>query len=162
MKVDWANGWHRAFKVGIVIKGLDGLLELVGGSALVLTSRPAIRRAVMLLTRQELIEDPHDVVANYLLHMTQHVSLGTRHFAGIYLLTHGLVKIAMVTGLLRGLRWSYPVAAMLMTAFVGYQGYRLFHQPSLLLGLLTIVDGAILCLIVREWRHLPAKEPPIE
>ena len=162
MKSDWASVSHRAFKIGILIKGLDGLLELVGGSALLLTSRPAIRHAVVLLTRQELIEDPHDFVANHLQHMTQHLSLGTQNFAGIYLLAHGLVKIAMVLGLLRGLRWSYPVAVVLMTAFIGYQGYRLWHQPSPLLGLLTAIDITVTALIVREWRHLPAKVPRVE
>lgn len=160
MKSDWASVSHRAFKLGILIKGLDGLLELFGGSALLLTSRPAIQHAVALLTRQELIEDPHDVVANYLLHMAQHLSLGTRNFAGIYLLAHGLVKIAMVVGLLRGVRWSYPVAVVLMIAFIGYQGYRLFHQPSSLLWLLTVIDVTVTALIVREWRHLPARRPP--
>ena len=162
MKPNLAHVAHRAFKIGIVIKGLDGLLELVGGSALLLTGRPAIHHAVALLTRQELIEDPHDVVANYLQHMAQQLSLSTRHFAGIYLLAHGLVKIVMVVGLLRGLRWSYPMAVVLMTIFMGYQGYRQLHQPSLLLGLLTVIDVIVTCLIVREWRHLPAKTPPIE
>lgn len=34
-----------------------------------------------------------DVIANHLLHLTQHLSLDTRHFAGIYLLlAHGLNK----------------------------------------------------------------------
>ena len=162
MKPDWASISHRAFKLGILVKGLDGLLELAGGSALLLTSRPAIQRAVALLTRQELVEDPHDVVANYLLHMAQHLSLGTRNFAGIYLLAHGLVKIAMVVGLLRGVRWAYPAAVVLMTAFIGYQGYRLFHQPSPLLGLLTVIDVTVTGLIVREWRHLPARLPSAE
>ena len=67
MKFDWAILSHRAYKIGILIKGLDGLQELAGGGALLLTSRPAIRQAVALLTRQELIEDPHDFVANHLL-----------------------------------------------------------------------------------------------
>lgn len=162
MKSDWAQVAHRAFNIGIVIKGLDGLLELVGGGALLLTSQPAIHHVVALLTQRELIEDPHDLVANHLLHFAQQFSLDSRHFAGVYLLAHGLVKIAMVVGLLRGLRWSYPVAVVLMTAFIGYQGYRLFHQPSPLLALLTVTDVTVTCLIVREWRHLPAKVPPIE
>lgn len=161
MQRDWTRLAHRAFRIGILIKGLDGLLELIGSSALLLTSRPAIRHAVALLTRQELLEDPHDVVANYLLHLSQHLSLGTQNFAGVYLLAHGLVKLAMVAGLLRGLRWSYPVAVALMTAFIGYQGYRLFHQPSPLLALLTVIDVTVTALIVREWRHLPAKVPPV-
>lgn len=162
MKSDWANVAHRAFKIGVVIKGLDGLLELVGGGALLLTSQPAIHHVVALLTRQELIEDPHDVVANHLLHLAQQLSLDTRYFAGVYLLAHGLVKIAMVVGLLRGLRWSYPVAVVVLMAFIGYQGHRLFHQPSLLLALLTVIDVTVTCLIVREWRHLPARMPADE
>lgn len=156
MKTDWGGVSHRAFKLGILIKGIDGLLELAGGSALLLTSRPAIRQAVALLTRHELIEDPGDVVANHLIHLAQQLSLGTRYFAGIYLLAHGVVKIAMVAGLLRGKRWSYPLAVLLLTAFIGYQIYRLFHQVSPGLGLLTVIDIAVLGLIVREWRHLPA------
>lgn len=162
MKSDWASVSHRAFKVGILIKGLDGLLELVGGSALLLTSRPAIQHVVALLTRQELIEDPHDFVAQHLLQITRHLSLGTQNFAGIYLLAHGLVKVAMVVGLLRGVRWSYPAAVVLMAAFISYQGYRLFHQRSPLLALLTVIDVTVTALIVREWRHLPAELPPVE
>jgi uncharacterized membrane protein len=162
MKSYWAIVAHRAFNIGIVIKGLDGLLELVGGGALLLTSQPAILHVVALLTRRELIEDPHDVLANHLWHLAQQLSLDTRHFAGIYLLAHGLVKIGMVASLLRGLRWSYPVAVLLLMAFIGYQGHRLFHQPSLLLALLTVIDVTVTCLIVREWRHLPAKVPPVE
>lgn len=162
MQRDWTRLAHRAFRIGILIKGLDGLLELIGSSALLLTSRPAIQHVVALLTRQELIEDPHDFVAQHLLQMTQHLSLGTQNFAGIYLLAHGLVKVAMVVGLLRGVRWAYPAAVVLMTAFIGYQGYRLFHQPSLLLVLLTVIDVTVTGLIVREWRHLPAELPPVE
>lgn len=160
MKSDWATNLpHRAFKLGILVKGLDGLLELVGGVALLLASGPAIRHIVAVMTQQELVEDPHDVVASHLVRMAQHFSLGTRHFAAVYLLAHGLVKIAMVAGLLRGLRWAYPAAVALMTAFIGYQGYRLFHQPSPLLGLLTVIDVTVTGLIVYEWRHPPAGVP---
>ena len=49
-----------------------------------------------------------------------------------------------------------------MAAFIGYQGYRLFHLPSPLLVLLTVIDVTVTALIVREWRHLPAKAPPVE
>jgi uncharacterized membrane protein len=156
MKADWASVSHRAFKFGILIKGLDGLLELIGGSALLLTSRPAIRHAVALLTRHELIEDPGDFVANHLVQLAQHVSLGTRYFAGFYLLAHGLVKIGMVAGLLRDKRWAYPLAVVLLTAFIGYQAYRIVEQPSPGLALLTAIDVTVLALIVREWRHRPA------
>lgn len=36
---------------------------------------------------------------------------------------------ALVPGLPRGLRWSCPLAALLLTAFVGHQGHRLLDHP---------------------------------
>jgi len=153
MKPDWSAIYHRAFDIGILLKGFDGLLELTGGLALLLTSQPAIRGAVAWLTHQELIEDPGDVVANHLVHMARQLSMDTQHFAGIYLLVHGVIKIGLVAALLRGLRWSYPAAVAVLAAFIGYQSYRLMHTPSLSLALLTALDVAVVMLIVREWRR---------
>lgn len=153
MKSDWGAIYHRAFDIGIILKGLDGLVEVIGGITLLVTNQPAIRSAVAWLTHKELIEDPNDVVANHLVHMARQLSVDTQHFAGIYLLAHGVIKIGLVAGLLRGLRWSYPVAAVILTAFIGYQAYRLLHTHSISLGLLTALDVAVVLLIIREWRR---------
>ena len=155
MKPDWDRLSHRAYKAGLVLKGLDGLLEIAGGAALLGTPRPLIRHALALLTRQELFEDPHDLLASYLAYLAQHLSLGAQQFAGLYLMAHGLVKLAMVAGLLHGGRWSYPVAVLLMSGFIGYQGWHLAQHASPLLALLTAIDSAVLALIVREWRRPP-------
>jgi len=144
--------YHRAFDVGIVLKGLDGLLEVIAGTTLLLTTQPALMGAVHWLTRRELIEDPADPVANFLQHVVQGVPVGSRHFAGAYLLGHGIVKLGLVTGLLRGARWSYPAAIGILIAFIGYQGYRWMQQPSLLLAALTVFDVFIVLLIAVEWR----------
>lgn len=151
MRPDWDRICHRAFDIGIVLKGLDGLLECMGGVALLLTAPRAILDVVGWLTREELIEDPGDFVANHLVHLAQQLSLGTQHFAGAYLLGHGVIKLGLVIGLLRGARWSYPVAVAFLTAFIGYQSYRLMYAPSFALSLLTALDIAVVILIVREW-----------
>lgn len=153
MRPDWNRIYHRAFDIGILLKGLDGLLECIAGLALLLTTRRAILDVVGWLTREELVEDPGDFVANHLVHLAQQLSLGTQHFAGIYLLGHGVIKLGLVIGLLRGARWSYPAAVAFLTAFIGYQSYRLAHTPTLSLSLLTALDIAVVILIVREWRR---------
>lgn len=153
MLADRASLWHRAFKLGMLLKGLDGLLELAGGSAMLLTKRPEILHIASVLTRQELIEDPNDFIANHVLQLARHLSPGTLHFAGIYLLAQGIVKTALVAGLLCGVRWTYPLGITLMTAFIGYQGYRLWGHPSPGLVVLTLIDVAVVYLIVREWRQ---------
>lgn len=144
--------WHRAFDVGIVLKGLDGLLEVIAGMTLLLTTQSAMVGSVHWLTRQELIEDPADPVANFLLHAVQGLPVGSRHFAGAYLLGHGIVKLGLVTGLLRGARWSYPAAIIILLTFIGYQGYRWMQQASLLLAAVTVFDVFIVLLIAVEWR----------
>lgn len=144
--------YHRAFDVGIVLKGLDGLLEVIAGMTLLLATQPALLGAVHWLTHHELIEDPADPVANFLLQSVQGLPVGSSHFAGAYLLGHGVVKLVLVTGLLRGARWSYPAAVAVLSAFIGYQCYRWIHQASFFLAALTVLDVFIVVLIVKEWR----------
>ena len=65
------TAWHRMFTFGILFKGLDGLLELAAGGALLLSTRPTILYAVTVLTRGELVEEPGDFIANHLLRMAR-------------------------------------------------------------------------------------------
>jgi len=160
LRHDRATVRHRLFIIGISIKGLDGLVELIGGGALLLTTRPEILRVVTMLTRSELIEDPGDFVANHLLQLARHLSLGVQEFAGIYLVAQGLVKVVLVVGLLRGRRWAYPLAVTLMSAFIGYQGYRLWQSPAIGFMALTLFDVIIVGLIAREWRDHTAIAMP--
>ncbi len=48
----------RTFEVGIILKGLDGALEVLGGLLLLLVSPAAINRVTTTLTQHELSEDP--------------------------------------------------------------------------------------------------------
>lgn len=153
MKTTSQRLYHRAFQIGIVLKGFDGALETAGGTALLLTTRPAIQRIVALLTRHELVEDPHDLLANLLVRAAHHLSIGTQHFAGVYLLGHGVIKISLAVGLLRGWFWSYPAALLFLATFIVYQLYRLLHTHSITLSLFTVFDVAIVLLIWREWHY---------
>ena len=58
----------RAFQIGIIAKGINGLAEVVGGLLLVFATPGSIHDLVAVLTQGELSEDPNDVIARYLLH----------------------------------------------------------------------------------------------
>jgi uncharacterized membrane protein len=58
----------RLFEIGIILKGLNGLVELLGGLLLLFVTPGDIHHFVAVLTQGELSEDPDDVVARYLLH----------------------------------------------------------------------------------------------
>lgn len=53
------------------------------------------------LTQDELVEDRHDVVATSLMHWAQGFSVQSEHFYAFYLLSHGIVKLFLVAGLIR-------------------------------------------------------------
>ena len=145
---------HRAFLAGMIFKGADGCIELIGAIALIATTRPEIQRAVAWLAREELAEDPTDFFATRAVSVAQHLTAGTQHFVAVYLLVHGAIKLTLVAGLLRGLRRVFPVALIILTAFIAYQLYRLAHLPSWALGLLTLLDVVVVALIGREWQRV--------
>ena len=127
---------------------------MAGGVLLLLTNGPTILHVTAFLVQGELAEDPHDFVANHTLDMARHLSAGTLHFASAYLLVHGFIKVGLITGLWRGWRGAYPAALLLLTAFIGYQCFRLLRLNSILLGVLTVIDLAIVLLIWLEWRRI--------
>ncbi len=143
----------KTFKIGLVLKGLDGVLEVVGGILLLFLSPAAIQHLVRALTAHELSEDPHDLIARYLLHSTAHLNTGITIFGAIYLLSHGIAKIVLVALVLKDKLWAYPWLIVLLLAFIAYQLYRITAVHfSVGLTLLTIFDAFLVWLTWREYR----------
>jgi uncharacterized membrane protein len=144
----------RTFRVLIILKGLDGLLEVVGGILLVLVKPGQIAGLAQFLTQHELSEDPHDLVANLVLHGSH--SLSGAHatlFGALYLLSHGLVKVVLVWAVLRDKLWAYPWMIAFLGIFIVYQGYRMVVHLTLGLFLLTVFDLVVVWLTVREYQR---------
>lgn len=146
--------FRRFFQIGVVLKGLDGVMETVGGALFLAVSRTKLTHWVFLLTRPELLEDPDDWIANTLRHTFSHLSVGDKLFGSMYLLVHGAVKIFLVINLLRGRLWAFPVAIGAISAFICYQIYRLSVHFSWTLVALTVLDTIIIFLIWHEWGYL--------
>jgi uncharacterized membrane protein len=143
----------RVFEVGIIAKGLNGLAELVGGLLLLFVTPGRIYHLVALLTQGELSEDPHDLIAHYLLHTAHGLSGGAVLFGAVYLLTHGAVKVALVIALLFNKLWAYPCMIVVLLVFIGYQLYRIALHPGAGLIALTVFDAVIVALTWREYRR---------
>ena len=153
----------KTFKIGLVLKGLDGILEVVGGLLLLFLSPQAIEHVVRALTAHELSEDPHDLIARYLLHTAGHLSHGTTLFGAIYLLSHGIAKIVLVALVLRDKLWAYPWLIGLLLAFIVYQLYRItVVHFSAGLAALTVFDAFLVWLTWREYRSKRARARPVE
>jgi uncharacterized membrane protein len=142
----------QTFEVGIILKGLDGVLEVIGGLLLLVVSPATIDRVVAGLTRHELSEDPHDLLATHLLKTAHGLTGSAVLFGAVYLLSHGVVKVILVAALLKNQLWAYPWMIGLLGVFIVYQLYRLSLQPSVGLAALTVFDAVIAWLTYREYR----------
>jgi uncharacterized membrane protein len=89
---------HTLFTLGVWIKAVDGVLEIAGGLLVSFVSAAALNRFVVALTQHELVEDPHDLIANFARQATAQLSANTQLFASLYLIAHGIVKIGLVAG----------------------------------------------------------------
>lgn len=141
------------FLLGVVFKGIDGLIELVAGVLLLFATPADLRGVVDSVTAEELSEDPHDLIANLLIHGVAHLHPGSVAFVAAYLLLHGVVKVAIVITLLIGSRRVYPWAMAALGAFLIFQLYELVTKPSLGVAVLTVFDAVIIWLTWREWRR---------
>ncbi|RWB52624.1 DUF2127 domain-containing protein [Mesorhizobium sp.] len=143
---------HQLFEIGVWLKGAHALIECSGGILLYVVTTDTIASWVNALTQEELIEDPNDFIAGYLSQMASQFSVASKQFYAFYLLSHGLIKLLLVIGLLRGKLWSYPASLVALGAFMTYQVYRYSytHSPGLLV--LTVFDAIVMWLIWEEWQ----------
>ena len=143
----------RTFRISLVLKGLDGILELVGGVLLLLVTPTQINSIARLLTQHELSEDPRDFIANHVLNAAGGLTTSATLFGAIYLLWHGLVKVMLVVAVLRDKLWAYPLMIGFLAIFIVYQIYQIALMFSVGLSLLTGFDVFIVCLTIVEFRR---------
>jgi len=147
---------HLLFTIGLFGKAVDGVLEIVGGVALLVVTRAQFTGWLRLLLHHELTQDPDDLLANWLLHTAGRFSANTQAFAALFLLWHGAVKVVLVWALWRRLLWAYPIAMAAFAAFVAYQLYRFTHTHSPWLLALSVIDVGVIVLTWLEYKHLKA------
>jgi uncharacterized membrane protein len=146
------GGIHKLFVVSVVLKGLHSMLECIGGAVLVFVSTDAIKNLVAKVSQESPIANKSDVIARHLTNAAEHFSPGTQHFYAFYLLSHGLVKLGLVAGLLKGKLWAYPASLAVMGLFIAYQMYRYVLDHSVGLIVLTVFDVIVIALIWHEYR----------
>lgn len=142
------------FRYSVLLKGLNAAFEIAGGIALWFISPQQIVYWAKLLTHNELVEDPRDLISNYLRHAASHISIAGEHFIVLYLLAHGVIKMVLVVALLGNKLWGYPAAIAVFGGFITYQVYLLALYGGLGLIALTIFDAVVIVLIWLEYRAL--------
>ena len=149
--------WHEFFVFGVWIKSFTGALEILSGLAVLLIS-PAHQLAILQhLSRGEWTEAPQDFFVAYSHQYISHLTTGTRIFAGLYILSHGIINLFLVWGLVKQKPAAYLIAVGVLVSFMFYQILRIALHFSPLLIVLTIFDAFFVVLIWHEYKGLVKK-----
>ncbi len=138
---------HHLFLAAVTAKAFNGVVEIVG-SILILFYGRAAKREAFALTNYELTERHNDFIAKFLLESAQNLSINALHFISFYLFFHGVINIFLVFSIYKKKLWAYPLAVSLFSLFLIYQVIRVFHNHSLGLAVVSVVD---ICMIVLTW-----------
>lgn len=68
---------HISFEIGLLLKGIHGLMEIVGGALMIFLTPNRVSTLARFWTKHELLEDPRDLVANFLLNLSSSFSIST-------------------------------------------------------------------------------------
>ncbi len=152
----------RIFVVTLILKGIDGVLELIGGVLLLLIPADKIGTFAQIITQHEIAEDPGDLIANAIRHAASGLSVSATLFGAIYLLLHGIVKVVLVWAVLRDQLWAYPWMIGFLLVFIGYQSYKLVTAFTWGMLGLTVFDVFIVWLTWREYGiHRAARQSQV-
>ncbi|MDB5177047.1 MAG: hypothetical protein JWN75_715 [Candidatus Saccharibacteria bacterium] len=147
------------YRIGVIIKGLDGLAELIAGIALVIS--PAIVHMVLSSVVGQANEHhgrTFHFIAEYVARLDNDLAKSGLLFLTIFLIGHGVVKLVLVYCLLRRYVHAYPYAIAVLILFLVYQIYVLIQDPlSIGMWFFTLLDIVIIWLVWGEYKDLQEK-----
>ena len=145
---------HKSFQIGILVKGIDGVLEIIGGFLLMFVNPVRLNKLITLLTQHELSEDPRDMIAKFIIKFSSNFSISSQYFGAFYLISHGIIKFILVILLWRKKIWAYPLTIVSLILFIIYQMYRYTVDHSVVLLILTIFDIIMILLTFVEYKSM--------
>jgi len=147
--------FHLAYVVTIAIKGIDGAIETILGLIVWISGPVRFNSFLMTLAAPELGEHPLENGFMHLLRQGAQQLVGASvDFVVIYLLLHGLLKLALALVLLTGKgRWVYPVATVILLGFLAFMSWHLAERWSNWVLAFALFDLVTLLLVLNEWRN---------
>lgn len=143
---------HKFFEVGLLIKTLDSIAEVILGILFYILSPLAVNNLINAVLGNELMEQPRDWLFNAFFHGWHGLPPETQYLWAFIFLSHGLVKLFLVIGLYKEKLWVFPIAGVAFGLFAVYQIYHILLVFSTILVTLTILDFIFIYLIVGEYR----------
>jgi len=136
------------FRVGLIIKGVDSLFEVIGGILLLMPTKLA--RYITVIAQHETFRH-HHVLAGRLDLLADSVTMHPSTGEAIYLMIHGLSKVILILAIARGKRWGYIGFMGILSLFALIELVRAGTAREVVTGLLGIFDLAVVFVIYKEY-----------
>lgn len=156
MKTARRDVYHMLFEYSILLKALFAMFEVVSGLLLRLIPFDAITRFMLMITPDDGADGMPGFFDRHLSMWEHHISMSSLHYAGLYLLSHGAIKLLLITGLWKKTLWMYPLSIVVFMLFIVYQMHHFLITGAWGMVVLSIFDTFVIYLIGREYSHLKA------
>jgi len=149
---------HRIYLLSLFLKIFFAVIEVLCGLAIYFVPLEQIHTLTHWILQLQIFADPGDRKTEFMQHLIAGLPLDARAFVCIYLLLHGGLKIAIVTGLLSGKRLAFPLGLLGLGIFVIYEltEYFIHHHYGILM--IAGFDVFIMIMVAREWREKLARD----
>lgn len=146
---------YKIFEWSLVVKGFNSFWEIILGYIIIFDRK--VKILLLSSVMNELNERPNNFLASHLKHILEKTTPNMETYIGVYILIQGIIKIFLITGLIKRKLWVYPMAMYIFLAFVFYQSFRIIHSGSIFFLTLSILDVITILLINHEYKRLKVK-----
>ena len=147
---------HRAFWISLVIKGIDGALQLVGGFAAIFIEPATLGNAYRWITRFLFGKRDGNPEAEFIRDAAHSFHISVPLLVCIYLLIHGVIKLLLVYGLLKERLWVFPAAFAGFGFFLALEIYRIYAHFYWGILILMCLDVFVLTMVTLEYKKVKA------
>lgn len=131
--------------------GYGSLRLLLGAMLLRVVGVPFVEVFRNLMSH-ELLQDPTDILFQFVYRILEDHSFTVTYFVAFYLIFWGTIDSVLSLCLLRHKLWAFPMSLGLITLFVLYSIYRLYHTHSPVLLGVILIDLCIMYVMHHEYR----------
>ena len=145
---------QHLFNFFIFIKGIDGLIELLGGLVFILLKKEVLIRIISHIFHYDLFDIPNKVILKWVTAISNALTTNVQIFISIVLIGSGLIKMVISFNLLRRKIAIFPIAIGFLLLLYIYQIIQMFYTPSIFMYLFNLFDAIVILVIYLEYRHL--------
>ena len=143
-------------RIGLLIKAIDAVFEVVGGALLFYPRE--LSRWVAVIFQHELVRRAAPHTAAVIQHHTARAIYGATLAGALYLMAHGIAKIIFIGGVLKERRWGYMGLVAILLIFTAFELGRSLFGGGWAMVAFAAFDGYLAYLVWHDFKKEESHE----